>query len=530
MIFVGIAAAVVVLAILAIAGVYSANYIKAEPNEAIILTGRKYKVEVTNSQGQTKTITRGWRAIAGGGTLQMPIFEKRSRISLANMNLADVRVERAYSKEGVAVTIDAVANVKISSEAEMLARAIERFLGSDHKEIKRVVKETLEGQLRDIIGTMTVEQLYQDRETFIEAVLRQSGEELAKFGIIIDIINIQDIRDEQDYLNSLGKKRTAEVKRDAAIGQAEADKEALIRSETAQREGLVAKAEQERMTAEAEKARDVEIQMYVGETAAATAKAEQEGPLNQAKARQAVVIEQQNVIAAETKAREAVVTAEQGVLRREAEERQKVTEANQQVLVIEQQKRAEIEAANAIAEENRQKATVVVPANARKEKEILDADGKAQAQILEADADAKRIKMVAEAEAAGIQARGEAEAAALRAKAEAYKEFQDAAVLSLQLETIQAVAESAAKSMADAKFEKVVVVDGGGNAPGEGEGGSSAIARALNAGPAGMNKFAEELEAMTGVNLFALLKEKADGSDTPQSTVRPGGPRRTSQD
>jgi len=517
-IIIGIVAAIVVLAIVSIAMVYSTNYIKAEPNEAIVLTGRKYKVELaeTDASGNVtkRTVTRGWRVLAGGGGLQVPILEKKSRISLGNMNLADVRVERAYSKEGVAVTIDAVANVKISSEVDLLARAVERFLGVSVKEVMGVVKETLEGQLRDIIGTMTIEELYQDRETFIQAVLTQSGEELAKFGILIDIINIQDIRDEQGYLDSLGKKRTAEVKRDATIGEAKADKEALIQSETARREGLVAKSEQERLTKEAEKSRDVEVQKYVGETAAATAQAEQQGPLNEAKARQAVVVEEQNVIAVETRAREAVVKAEQGVLRCEAEERQRVTEANQQILVIEQEKQAQIEEARAKAEENRQRAETVVPADAQKQRDILEAEGQSQAVSIAAKASADKIWLEAEAEAKGIEAKGKAEAQALEAKAEAYKKFESAAVLSLQLETIQAVAESASKSMAESKFEKVVIVDGGNTTGGGSATGSSAIARALNAGPTGMVKFSEELEAMTGFNLFESLRAHAEKQGT----------------
>ena len=189
--------------------IFTTNYIKASPNEALIFTGRRQK-----------DTGRGWKAVVGGAKVRIPVLEKVNRISLKTMNLPDVRVEKAWSAEGVPVTVETVANVKISSEEEMLARAVERFLDTDPGQIQQIIKETLEGQLRDIIGVLTVEQLYQERDMFVQKVLEQAGEELAKIGVIIDIINIQDIRDEKQYLEALGRKRTAEVKRDAQIGEA----------------------------------------------------------------------------------------------------------------------------------------------------------------------------------------------------------------------------------------------------------------------------------------------------------------------
>jgi len=152
----------VVVGFFAILMLFVNNYLKAEPNEALILTGRKYRTQITDKSGHEQVITRGWRAIVGGATLKIPVIEKVSRLSLELMNLADVKVVSAYSKEGVPVTIDAVANVKISSEEEMLARAVERFLSTPRQQIHQIIKETLEGQLRDIIGVLTVEELYQN--------------------------------------------------------------------------------------------------------------------------------------------------------------------------------------------------------------------------------------------------------------------------------------------------------------------------------------------------------------------------------
>ena len=433
--------------------VFVNNYVKAEPNEALIFTGRK-----------DKATGRGWRAVVGGAKFRVPVLERISRISLETMNLPDVTVEKAWSKEGVPVTIEAVANVKIASESELLAKAVERFLGTTPEQIKRIIKETLEGQLRDIIGVLTVEQLYQERDMFVQKVLEQSGDELAKIGVIIDIINIQDIRDEKGYLEALGRGRTAEVKRDARIGEAEADRDAIKRSETAKREGEVVKAEQERQIAEAEKNRDVAKQKYVGETLAATRKAEQRGPLAEAQARQEVVVEEQKVLEEQQRARE------------------------------------KVEAAKAEAEEQRYRAEKVVPADAEK-----------QAAILEAEGEAAKILKVAEAQAKGIQLKLEAEAEGLRKKAEAWNTYGKAAQLNLSLEAIKAVAAAGADSIGQIKFEKVIALDSG-------TGGDSAVNRMLTAAPAGLVKFLEQIKAATGIDLAELLKEAKSMKDEPAET------------
>jgi flotillin len=375
------------------------------------------------------------------------------------MNLPNVTVEKAWSKEGVPVTIEAVANVKIASESELLAKAVERFLGTPPERIKQIIKETLEGQLRDIIGVLTVEHLYQERDMFVQKVLEQSGDELAKIGVIIDIINIQDIRDEKGYLEALGRRRTAEVKKDARIGEAEADRDAMKRSETARREGEVVRSDQERQIAEAEKNRDVAKQQYVGETLGATRKAEQQGPLAEAKAKQEVVVEQQKVLEEQQRARE------------------------------------KVESARAEAEEQKYRAERVVPADAEK-----------QAAILQAEGQAAKILKVAEAEAKGIQLKLEAEAEGLRKKAEAWNTYGKAAQLNLSLEAIKAVAVAGADSIGQVQFEKVIALDSGA-------GGDGAVNRMLTAAPAGLVKFLEQVKAATGVDLADVLKEVKSMND-----------------
>ena len=437
-----------VVGVLAAIMIFARNYIKAEPNEALIFTGRK-----------DPATGRGWKAVVGGAKFRIPVLERVNRISLETLNLPDVTVAKAWSKEGVPVTIEAVANVKIASEPELLAKAVERFLGAHPERIKQIIKETLEGQLRDIIGVLTVEQLYQQRDMFVQKVLEQSGDELAKIGVIIDIINIQDIRDEKGYLEALGRKRTAEVIRDALIGEAEANRDAMKRSETARREGEVVKAEQERQIAEAEKNRDVAKQEYQGETLAATKTSQQKGPFAEAHARQAVVIEEQKVLEEQQRARE------------------------------------KVEAARAEAEEQKYRAEKVVPADAER-----------QAAILEAEGQAAKILKVAEAEAKGIQLKMEAEAEGLRKKAEAWNTYGKAAQLNLSLEAIKAVAQAGADSIGKIHFDKVVALDNGAN-------GDGAVNRMMTAAPGGLVKFIEQMKAATGIDLAELLKEAGSLKD-----------------
>jgi flotillin len=380
--------------------------------------------------------------------------EKVNRISLELINLSQVKVINAYSKEGVPVTVDAVANVKISSDDYMLARAIERFLGVNRQQIAMIIQKSLEGHLRDIVGVLTVEQLYQERNLFVSKVLDQTCEELAKIGVIIDFINIHDIRDEKGYLEALGVKRTAEVQRDASIGKAEAERDAMMKSETAIREGMVVKADQEKLIAEAQRTRDVAQQQYRGQTLSAKMTADQQAPLAEAKALQGVVIEQQ-----------------------------KVQE-------VEQLARKSVEEAKVAAEEQKYRAEVVVPAEAAKQAKIQTADGQAYEILKVRTAEAEGIKLVAMAEAEG-----------LKAKAHAWEEFGEAAKLNLILETLKTVTASSAQALGQIKFDKVVAIDSG-----IGKDGMSSVSRLMNAAPSALVGFMEQIKTATGIDLEQFVK------------------------
>src|SRR5208283_1996734 len=152
-----------------------------------------------------------------------------------------LEIKRAYTLKGVPISVKAVANVKIKGDDLSLSAAAERFLGMPHDTIQKVIFQTLEGHLRSILGTLTVEEVNSDRASFAQKLTSEAALDLERMGIGVDVLTIQDISDEEGYLDALGKKRTAEVKRDGTIGEAEATRDAKIKSAMAMQEGEKAK-------------------------------------------------------------------------------------------------------------------------------------------------------------------------------------------------------------------------------------------------------------------------------------------------
>src|SRR4029079_3855253 len=206
-----------VLALIIAAALFSRNYLKVAPNIVAVLSGRKRKLADGRSVG--------YRMVRGGAALRIPLLEKVDYLSLKVMTIP-LEIKRAYTVQGVPVSVKAVANVKIRGDETSLHAAAERFLGMSHDDIQRVIFQTLEGHLRSILGTLTVEEVNSDRQSFAQKLTTEAALDLEKMGIGVDVLTIQEISDDEDYLNALGKRRTAEVKRDATIGEAEATRDA----------------------------------------------------------------------------------------------------------------------------------------------------------------------------------------------------------------------------------------------------------------------------------------------------------------
>lgn len=182
------------------------------PNEILIISGRKYK----NQRGQEV----GYRVIFGGRTLVIPILERVERMDMTTMPIP-VEVTNAYASGGTPLNIQAIANVKISSNSSVVGNAIERFLGRNQSEIRRVVRETLEGNLRGVVALLTPEQVNEDRLNFAERIAADVAKDLTKLGLQLDTLKIQSVTDDVDYLSSIGRRQIANIVRDAEIAEAE---------------------------------------------------------------------------------------------------------------------------------------------------------------------------------------------------------------------------------------------------------------------------------------------------------------------
>jgi len=431
-------------ALLGVLWALAKRYKKVPPNEVLVVYGRR------------TTEGRGYRVVAGGAAFIIPLLEDYSTISL-NLIQIPLKIENTPNVDGVLITVEAVGNVKISSDPELLGAAIERFLGYGTEEIERQIHDILEGQLRQIIGTLRVEEIVQKREKITEQVTQNAAIDLAKIGIRCDLILVNRISDNQGYIEALGKKRTAEVIRDASIGQAEAERDATIRASNARREGEQTRLDNEAQVAAAQRDLDMKKAQYMAQVAEQDAIAAQAGPKANAVAMQEVKKQEVKVQEIETEARIAVSVREGERKEKELVATQiRPAEAQRQAIVVAAEGeanaavvRAEAEAKAARARAEGQKAAAIALAEAERVKLTAEGEGAANAQRA-------RLQAGGEGEAAAIRAKGEAEGAAIRAKgvaegeaiqaklvaeaqgilkkAEAYKALDRAAMIQMILE------------------------------------------------------------------------------------------------
>lgn len=474
------------------------NYIKVPPNQMAVFFGRRH--------GE-----KGYRVVTGGARWKWPIIEDVLFMDLATFQLK-VGLKGIPNKDGVKINVDAVATCKIKADESSLGAAVERFLGKRNEEIHTVVSENLEGQLRSVIGTMTIEELIKERELLIQKVKSEAASELDKIGVGIDILNIQNISDDKGYIEALGAKRVAEVKRDATIGTADAERAAKQQATTFEKDGAIKAAENQALTAEAEKERDVKRATYMAEVASEKAKADQAGPLANAKAMQGVVVEQVKVD--EERAKAQIGVQEQMIA---VASKQKEAE-----IVVPAKKNAEALVAQAegakkkavVESEGTQQSQINVAMGASKKMELEGAGEASKTKAVgEAQAAAMKAKMLAEAEgtkakllaeAEGRRAMMLAEAEGAKAKNEALKEMSIGSILQMTLDKIPGLLEKmpeivdAATKHLEA-IDKVVIIDNGGD-------GKSGIQKFASQGPAALLTLAQTAKEM-GFDISGTLSK-----------------------
>jgi len=195
-------------------------YYICQPNEVLIFAGNKQ---------QQDQRTLGYRLVKGGSSIRTPLLESVMRMNLTNM-IIELKVSNAYSKGGIPLQVEGVANIKIAGEEPTIHNAIEKLLGKPRKEIEKIAKETLEGNLRGVLASLTPEQVNEDKTAFAKSLLDEAEEDLEKLGLVLDTLQIQNISDEVRYLDSIGRKQQADLQRDARIAEAEAKAESQVQT------------------------------------------------------------------------------------------------------------------------------------------------------------------------------------------------------------------------------------------------------------------------------------------------------------
>lgn len=237
------------IAIAIVAGLIILAFIKANlrichPNEILVFSGRKRRL--------TDGTIVGYRVIKGGRGLKIPIIESVTRLPLTTIPI-DLELTGALSKGVIPINIQAMANIKIAgSEEEGLSNALERFLGKNIQDISQVAKENIEGSLRGVLATLSPEEANSNRLEFAEQVARQAGDDLKRLGLVLDTFKIKHISDSEGYLDAIGRRKNAEVRRDAKITEATAEAEARLVAAEAKKKGSVAEAEADVTIVEAE--------------------------------------------------------------------------------------------------------------------------------------------------------------------------------------------------------------------------------------------------------------------------------------
>lgn len=444
----GIALLVLFFVLITVAVVYLSRIRTVGPNEVLIISGRKriFTNPLTGEQEQSS-----YRIVKAGRAFIWPVIERVDVLSLELLTI-EVSIDDVYTMQGVAISLDGVAQTKIASDDASIGTAAERFLSKTRAELKEVAHETLAGHLRAIVGTLTVEEIYRERDKFAQSVQEVSAEDLKNMGLAIDSFVIKDIRDREGYLDALGRPRIADVKRKAVI----AEQEAAAEEEAARRDFGIKKAEYDREVARQRAESDLAHQL------------------------------QSNIT------------------------NQQVTAEAVQVEIISKQRQIELQEQEALRMERELEATVRRPAEAEKYRRetIANAERYQIETIAEGEANAARAQGIAEAdvikqrgmaEAEIIRQQGIAEAEAMKQKAAAWQEFNQAAIIQQLIDVMPQIAAAIAEPLS--RTERIVVISSGDGANG-GAGASKISADIANI----VAQVPELVEALTGLDLTETIK------------------------
>jgi flotillin len=447
-------------------GIMAKMFRKAGPNEALIVYG-----------------FRGPRVIKGHGTVIFPMVENCRELSLELMSFDVAPQQDLYTKQGVAVTVEAVAQIKVRSDQESILTAAEQFLSKAPQQREGLIRLVMEGHLRGIIGQLTVEQIVKEPEMVGDRMRATCADDISKMGLEVVSFTIKEVRDKNEYITNMGRPDIVRIKRDADVAAAEAERDTAIRRANALRESAVAKAaaDQERVLAEtlslakqAAAQRDLDIQK---------AQFTEQSRRQEAQADKAYEI-QTNIM------------------------QQQVTAELVKVQQIEKEQQIKVQEAEILRHEKELIATVLKGAEIERQRIETIASAEKMRLTTEAEGRSAAIRAQGEAEAAIIFQKGEAEAKAMNVKAEAYQDWNQAAVVDRLITNMADVVRAMAEPLS--KVDKITIVSTG------------------NDGAAGANKLTGDItkiaaqvpalfEALSGMDMRELM------SNVKSMRARPNG-------
>jgi flotillin len=442
------------LVLILLMGLLAKMFRKAGPNEALIVYG-----------------FRGPRVIKGHGTVIFPMVENCRELSLELMSFDVAPQQDLYTKQGVAVTVEAVAQIKVRSDQESILTAAEQFLSKTPPQREGLIRLVMEGHLRGIIGQLTVEQIVKEPEMVGDRMRSTCADDISKMGLEVVSFTIKEVRDKNEYITNMGRPDIVRIRRDADVATAEAERDTAIRRANALRESAVAKAaaDQERVLAEtlslakqAEAQRDLDIQK---------AQFTEQSRRQEAQADKAYEI-QTNIM------------------------QQQVTAEQVKILQIEKEQQIKVQEAEILRHEKELISTILKGAEIERQRIETIASAEKMRLTTEAEGRSAAIRTQGEAEAAIIFQKGEAEAKAMNVKAEAYQDWNQAAVVDRLITNMADVVRAMAEPLS--KVDKITIVSTG------------------NDGASGVNKLTGDFtkmaaqvpalfEALSGMNMGELM-------------------------
>ncbi len=448
---------IILVVIILVSVLIAKQYRKVGPNEVLIISGGR-KRAIIEPDGTKKKI--GYRYRLGGGTFVIPFLEAVNILPMEVITL-NIKTPEVLTHGGVPLMAEATAQVKIDSSDHSIRLAAEQFLGLGKEGIRDVSMTILEGKTREVIGTMTVEQIYRARHEFSGKVTEATRKDFAKMGLTMMSFALKDISDTQGYLDALGKPEIAAAKRDASIAEAETEKEAMIKSSQARKEGEVARLAAEALIAKAQWENEAK-------------KAESQVLVNQKKAQSDLSYElERSRISQELKKEEA------------------------KAKLIEKGEAIKIEELEIARRQKELESSVIKPADARKYQLKVEAEAEEYRILTEAKGKAEATKLEGVAEAEKLKQTGAAEAESMLKKAQAWERYNDAALFESYMKILPELAKSVSEPLS--KVDKIVMVSGD-----KGLGTSKLTSQVAEV----LAQMPEVVKSLTGVDLKKYLKDK----------------------